>query len=94
MEGFGLSMAEAMSMGLPILACNSWNGLIDLVQNNYNGILVKDDPTDIAEGLKILMDNVDLRYRLGAQGHESMKRFSNQQIWDDWERLLYNIVHN
>ena len=94
MEGFGLSMAEAMSMGLPILACNSWNGLTDLVQNNYNGILVKDDPTDIAEGLKILMDNIDLRYRLGTQGHESMKRFSNQKIWDDWERLLYDIVHN
>lgn len=92
MEGFGLSMAEAMSKGLPVIACNSWNGLTDLVQNNYNGILVQDDSQSIAEGLKALMDDVEMRDKLGTAARESMKRFEAKTIWNQWDKLLKDII--
>lgn len=87
-EGFGLSMAEAMSKGLPVLACNSWLGVSDLVQNNKNGILVDDNIESIARGLALLMENEELRVSLGRQAHEDMKRYSPDIIWSQWENLL------
>lgn len=87
-EGFGLSMAEAMSKGLPVLACNSWLGVSDLVQNNKNGILVDDNAESIARGLALLMENEELRVSLGRQAHEDMKRYSPDIIWSQWENLL------
>ena len=92
MEGFGLSMAEAMSKGLPVIACNSWDGLTDLVQNNFNGILVQDNPQNIAEGLRALMDDNEIRCKLGTSARESMKRFESKLIWNQWEELLYDVI--
>lgn len=87
-EGFGLSMAEAMSKGLSVIACNSWYGISDMIQDGYNGVLVHDNPNDIAKGLQKLMDNVELRVKLGKNAAESMKRFSPDIIWSQWEELL------
>lgn len=93
-EGFGLSMAEAMSKGLPVIACNSWWGLTDLVQDRKNGILVRDNADSIAEGLSLLMSNKELRIHLGQQGHEDMKQYSPDVIWQQWEHLLTETVND
>lgn len=92
-EGFGLSMTEAMSKGLPVVACDSWLGITDLIQNDVTGILVKDDVKSIANGLKRLIDDFELRKKIGAQARVSMKQFHPDKIWSEWEELLYNIVN-
>lgn len=91
-EGFGLSMGEAMAKGLPVVACNSWLGVSDMVQDGYNGFLVEDTPEDIAEGLRRLMSDSDLRAKLGENAAQSMKRFSPNIIWSQWENLLQEMV--
>lgn len=92
MEGFGLSMAEAMSKGLPVIACNSWNGVTDMIEDGVTGLLVKDKPEEIAKGLEKLMDNIELRNLLGNAARESMKRFKARTIWDQWDELLKDII--
>ena len=91
-EDFGLSMAEAMAKGLPVIACDTWLGVSDMVQDGYNGILVKDNPTDIALGLEKLMGNSELRSILGRQAVNSMKRFAPDIIWSQWEELLFSMI--
>ena len=91
-EGFGMSMAEAMSKGLPVVACDSWLGISDLVQDGINGILVQDTPDAIANGLQHLMDDVNLREKLGKQGAIFMKRYAPEIIWSQWENLLMEMV--
>lgn len=92
MEGFGLSMAEAMSKGLPVIACNSWNGIMDMVNDGVTGILVQDKPEEIAKGLERLMDSNELRNLLGNTARESMKRFEAKTIWNQWDKLLNDII--
>ena len=91
-EGFGLSMAEAMAKVLPVIACDTWLGVTDMVQDGYNGILVKDNPEDIALGLEKLMENSELRSILGRQAVNSMKRFALDIIWSQWEELLFTMI--
>lgn len=93
MEGFGLSMTEAMSKGLPVVACESWLGITDLIENNINGILVRDDTESIAKGLQKLMDNFELRKALGTEARSSVKRFTPEIIWSQWETLLKDVVN-
>ena len=93
-EGFGLSMAEAMSKGLPVIACDTWLGVSDMIQNDYNGILVKDNPTDIAQGLQKLMSDNKLRARLGNNASYFVKRFAPDIIWSQWEDLLNDMIKN
>ncbi len=63
-----------------------------MVQDGYNGILVKDNPTDIALGLEKLMENSELRSVLGRQAVDSMKRFAPDIIWSQWEELLFSMI--
>lgn len=91
-EGFGLSMAEAMSKGLPVIACDTWLGVSDMIQDDYNGILVKDNPTDISRGLQKLMSDNKLRARLGNNASCSVKRFAPDIIWSQWEDLFNNMI--
>ena len=93
-EGFGLSMAEAMAKGLPVIACDTWLGVSDMVQDEYNGILVADNSDDIAQGLKKLMSDNELRTNLGKNASNSMKQYAPNIIWSGWEKLLYETIRN
>jgi glycosyltransferase involved in cell wall biosynthesis len=64
-EGLPLSILEAMSIGLPIIASNV-GGISKQVKQGYNGFLVeRKDIEDLAEKIKLLMNNPTLRRELG-----------------------------
>ena len=64
-EGLPLSILEAMSLGLPIVASNV-GGISKQVENGYNGYLVeRNDVEDLTEKIKLLMNNPTLRRQMG-----------------------------
>ena len=74
MEGLGVSLLQAASAAVPILASNA-GGIPEAVRDGENGLLVP--PGDVAAlgaALDRLLGDADLRRRLGAGGREMMRR--------------------
>lgn len=86
-EGFGFVYLEASSYGLPIIA-NRTGGVEDAVINGKTGLLA--EPGDINELSRFLLDlvnNQQLRDKLGQEGTRWAKNFT----WDKVARGLYNL---
>jgi glycosyltransferase involved in cell wall biosynthesis len=65
-EGFGVACAEAMAHGRPVVA-SAVGGLLDLVVDGETGLLVAPgDVPALGSALRRLVDDADLRHRLGA----------------------------
>ena len=68
-EGFGISLVEAMIMGVPTIASNV-GGLQEITDNGVCGILVEPgNSTAIAQGILYLLAHPDERFELGQLGH-------------------------
>lgn len=91
-EGFPLAMTEAMSAGLPVVAYRSCPAVNELVRDGETGLLVDDGMDALAEGLKKLIEDQELRERMGSAAHESMKEFAPEKIWDEWETLMQDVI--
>jgi trehalose synthase len=66
-EGFGLTVAEAMLKGRPVVASRV-GGIVEQIEHERNGLLL-DDPTDLdafGDALARLIHEPDLAERLGA----------------------------
>lgn len=78
MEGWGLSIMEAMASGCPIVS-TPVGGVTELVQSGENGLLVPvGDIHGFAEAIEQLLDDKTLRDRLCATALETVKKYS----WD------------
>ena len=67
-EALSVVLIEALSFGLPIVA-TQWRGLPSLVEDGDNGFLVPiKDPEAVADRLRRLISDPDLRRRMGQQG--------------------------
>jgi len=88
-EGFGIVCLEAALAGLPVLAGNS-GGVSEAVVDGVTGLLV--DPTDdeqIVSAIRRMINDPDLRERLGAAGRErAWKDFRWMTRWDLLKTLL------
>lgn len=79
-ETFGISIAEAMSYGKPVIV-NDSVGVKDFVQHGVNGYIFKKDNADDAT-LKIrkLLDNKTLRTSFGNNALHTMKTYSLKKV--------------
>ncbi|WP_338809189.1 glycosyltransferase [Neisseria leonii] len=90
-EGFSLALTEAMAAGLPAVGFAAAEGVNDLIEDGVNGLLAKDE-AGFAQCLASLMRDAGLRRTLGRAAHESMKVYSPDSVWQQWEQLLAGLV--
>lgn len=73
-EGIPISLMEAMAMKLPVVATRI-TGIPELVTDGENGFLVEPrDPVAIADKVKRLLTDPDLRKRMGNKAREKVGR--------------------
>ena len=87
-EGFGLAAVEAMNSGLACIYSDV-EGLRELfLGNEFDGLKINpSDSDDIAEKIKKLVENYDLRQKLGKNAHDRSKAFSVQKMLEKYLKL-------
>jgi len=77
--GIGMAALEAMSCGLPIIVSNT-GGHEPYVQHDVNGIVYKGlDPDSLGKALKDLIEDKNLRDRIGSAARKFMLEKQNWQ---------------
>lgn len=73
-EGVPKAVIDASAAGLPVITCDSV-GCRDTVEDGVNGFLVPPrSPEKIAEKLKILIDDEDLRKKMGRESRRMAEK--------------------
>lgn len=87
-ESFGMVLLEAMEMGLPCIAFESF-GPEEIIINNQNGILVKNnDLIGFSKEMEKLMQNEELRDKIVYQAFEDIKKYEVNAISKKWNSIF------
>jgi len=84
-EGFGISLVEASASGLAVLGGRS-GGVPEAVREGETGLLVDaEDATAVAVAIERLLQDANLRRRLGAAGRHAVETYFN------WNRVTADL---
>ncbi|MFF6782009.1 glycosyltransferase [Streptomyces sp. NPDC012510] len=91
-ESFGMTILEAMHAGVPVIAADCPHGPGEIITDGTDGLLVPPaDPKALATGLLRLIDDPELRQRLGTAGHTTVRRYAPRAIAVEYERLIAEL---
>lgn len=91
MESYGLSVAEAMYLGVPAV-CFYNRGIQNFITSGENGIIVDNEGQFVEEVLKLNMD-LQYRNRLAENAKESMRQLANiKQYVKNFEECVFDII--
>jgi glycosyltransferase involved in cell wall biosynthesis len=88
-ESFGISVAEAMALGIPIV-CFPSGALQEIMIHEETGLVCdQEDPESLAQSINKLLGNADLRKRYGRNANKRYReKYSSAQIKSSWLRVL------
>lgn len=92
-EGLPITIIEAMMAGLPVVATHV-GGVAELVEDGITGFLVpSEEPRALADAIQKLLDDKELRLRLGQAGREkALKEFTLEQTLAETQSVYEEAV--
>lgn len=91
-ESFGLVLIEAQSFGLPCVAFDSARGACEILTDGENGFLIENRSlSDMANALNKLIENPDLRTKLGKAGRKNAETYSLTNVKKLWITFIDNV---
>ena len=85
-EHFGLSIVEAMGCGTPVIG-RKGGGLLEIVEDGQTGLLFR-DLGDASEKISTLLDDSDLRKRMGFAAYKRSKLFDKEIFKERMESII------
>lgn len=88
-EGMPNSLMEAMALGLPVLSTDCiGEGARMLIEDGVNGLLIpRQNLDELIRGYRRMLDDKELRDRLGKNAAEIQDRCAIAKITGEWQKL-------
>ena len=91
-EGMPLVIIEAMTCGLPIVSYDCPSGPGDLIEDGVNGYLIPvGDEAAFASRIMELIQDKDLRMKLGTEARMRSDYYSQDRIMMLWQQLFEDL---
>jgi glycosyltransferase involved in cell wall biosynthesis len=91
-EAFPMVLLEAMASGLPCIAYDCPSGPRVIVEEGVNGFLIEDGNIDsFVQKLELLIEDENLRIRMGANAQQSVQKYNIDYIMKKWEKLFLEL---
>lgn len=91
-EGLPLVLIEAMQFGVPCISFDCPYGPADIINDGENGYLIENGIVEkFAQAIIKLIDNNELRMKMGKAAIEKSKRYLPNQIMPRWIKLFNKL---
>lgn len=91
-EGFGMTLVESMSCGLPCVSFDCPHGPRNIITDGKNGYLVEPENIKaLVERICQLIENEELRKEMGKEARKRAEDFTEEKIMCQWVDLFKNI---
>jgi len=92
-ESFGLVVTEAMASGIPVIISKNM-GVAEIIENNENGIILKDshDFEELREKIKKLTTDREFYDKLKHNGLRTVEKFSWERVANDTLNEYYYLL--
>jgi len=88
-EGLPMVLLEAMSYGIPCIAYETASGVKDIIENNYNGFIIKSrNEKEYINCIDKLTKNQSLREKFGKNAIKTANKFKEEEIIKKWNKVL------
>lgn len=88
-ETFGLVVIESMVNRVPVIATNK-GGPLEIIENSVDGLLFDRSSEDLAEKIRILYENSDLKKSLATHAYKSVKIKFNKETQ---MQKMYEVIN-
>ncbi|MFC7383482.1 glycosyltransferase family 4 protein [Sphaerisporangium rhizosphaerae] len=91
-EGFGMTILEAMSKGVPVVSFNCPHGPKEIITDGHDGLLVRSKKAAaLAAGICRLIEDEELRREMGANALKTAASYDMEVIGAQWTALLAEL---
>jgi D-inositol-3-phosphate glycosyltransferase len=92
-EPFGMVALEAMACGKPIVGVED-GGYVDCISNGVTGFITPRSPQAFGQALAKLLENPDLRMKMGFAGRERARKYWTwDRCSDDLSQFFSEMLH-
>jgi glycosyltransferase involved in cell wall biosynthesis len=92
-EGISNSILEYMALGKPVIATDLVGGSRELIEDGITGYCTNHDLLTVTALVNKLLNNKDLRLRMGKRGKERVERkFSIKRMGDEFQALYEDVL--
>ena len=92
-EGFGMGLFESASFKNALVTTESYGGVKDFVQENYNGFFVeRNDHAGMAEKIKKLILDKNLREKMAINSYTKYEEIAAENIFKQWKNLFLKPI--